>query len=368
VIRVCHLVTALGYGGVERQMRVIAESTLDRRGTLHFVAIASGGMTRDAIAQTGHHVTCLQSAPSAYSATTFLAVLRAIGRLRPDVVHTHGAEANFHGLPAAFLVRVPVRIGEEIGLPSHSRLARFAFRQVYRFAHRVIAVSSLVADDLVRTGEVAREDIAVIEYPVRPLASTAPGGRTPRARPLCGFVGRLVHSKNVVAVLDALQALAAHGRPFDFQVIGDGPERSALDEATRARGLGAYVTFLGYQDRPEDSVRNWDVFVMPSAHEGYCIALIEAMAMGVPAISTMVGIAPEVIQEGESGWLVPVGDTQALTEKLDQVLSLPGAARHAIGTAGQREVVERNSPARYVARLDALYTAVRAGGHARARP
>jgi glycosyltransferase involved in cell wall biosynthesis len=365
---VCHLVAALDYGGVERQMRIIADSTLDRRGSMHFVAIGDGGRTADAIAGAGHDVTLLRRTPSVYSAGAFPAVLQAIRRLRPDVVHTHGAESNFHGLPAAFLARVPVRIGEEIGLPSLTLKARLAFRLVYRFAQRVVAVSDMVADDMVRGGEVARDDVVVVEYPYRPLPPAPPRRRHDRTRLRCCAVNRLVEWKKVHEAIEALHVLAARGRPFDLWVIGDGPERAALEAMTADRNLGEYVTFFGFQDRPEDYLRECDVFLMPSANEGCSIALIEAMAMGMPVVATDVGIAPQVLRNDETGWIVPVGDREALVETLDRVLALPDEVRDAVGAAGQRRVLDRNSPAEHVARLDALYAAVRAGGRARAGP
>jgi glycosyltransferase involved in cell wall biosynthesis len=106
-------------------------------------------------------------------------------------------------------------------------------------------------------------------------------------------------------------------------------------------------------------MRACDYFILPSTEqEGFCMALVEAMAMGIPAISTNVGIAPEVISDGETGWLVPARDTNALTEKLNQVLSLPRGAAAAVGAAGRRQVLERGSPTEYVRQLDALYDVV----------
>jgi len=359
VRRVCHLLASLDFGGVERRMRILAEAAAERRGSLHFVVISGGGSARDRIVEAGHEVTCLDSKASVYSIRTFLAVLRTIRRIGPDVVHTHGAEGNFHGLPAAFLAGVPVRIGEEIGLPGHRRMARLAFRTVYRFAHRVVAVSPAVKDDLVRTGEVAPGKVVMVENPVRRVTPAVPGERGGRPRPRCCFVGRLVDWKNVRSVLDALHDLLGRGRPFDFWVVGDGPQRSELVNVVRARGLDDYVRFLGFQDRPEDCIRTCDFFILPSTEqEGFCMALVEAMAMGMPAISTRVGIAPEIISDGETGWLVPARDTGALTEKLDQVLRLPREVAAAVGAAGRRRVLARNTPTEYLRRLDALYDAV----------
>ena len=104
-----------------------------------------------------------------------------IARVRPAVVHAHGAEGNLFGLAAAALARVPVRIGEEIGLPDDSRRARFAFRTVYRSAHRVIGVADAVRDWLVRSGEVPPAKAIRIYNPVQlpgaEASARAPGSR-----------------------------------------------------------------------------------------------------------------------------------------------------------------------------------------------
>jgi glycosyltransferase involved in cell wall biosynthesis len=162
--------------------------------------------------------------------------------------------------------------------------------------------------------------------------------------------------------VNALADLVRRGRPFAFWIVGEGPERTTLEKAVAELGIAQYVRFLGLRERPEDHLALCDLFILPSSEkEGFCNALVEAMALGVPVIATRVGIVPEIITDGKTGWIVAPGDTVALRDTIDRVLALPRGTRAAIGDAGRRRVMETNSPDMYVARLDGIYRAVREG-------
>lgn len=361
VRKVVHVVTSLHFGGVERQMQIIAKFDTGEEHTRFFVALGPGGAAEKAIRLAGQEVSCLDCRPSVYSLGTFWALYRLLRKRRPDVVHTHGAEANFLGLPAAFLAGVPVRIGEEMGVPTHSAKARMGFRIAYGLAHRVIAISPVVADFLVKSNEVPASKLRMLEYPVTKPEIDIRKNSVERQRPRCGYVGRLVSWKNVDAIIESLAELARRGRPFDLWIIGDGPQRDELAQLASKQQVASYVHFIGFQERPQNYLADCDLFILSSSErEGYCLALVEAMACGIPTIATRVGIAPGVIHDGETGWLVPPGDREALTEVLDNVLTLPPGTRRGVGAEAQRQILLRNPPVEYLRQLGALYREVAA--------
>ncbi|RYE73102.1 MAG: glycosyltransferase [Oxalobacteraceae bacterium] len=353
--RICHVLTTLGFGGVETRMRVLARAFKGRENEISFIAINDGGAAEAELRALGFEVLCLGAKPSVYSLGTLGKLTKTLRRLRPDVVHAHGAEANFHGLIAARLAGVPIRVGEEIGVPAHSALGRFVFKLAYASASRIVAISNVVAQAIERLGEAKGNQIVVVENPVRSI-NPKPVADRPADRLRLVYVGRLVEWKEVSNVLHALAALRDRDTICELWIVGAGVERAGLEMLVERLGMAETVRFFGFQDRPEDYVSSSDLFILPSNDkEGFCMALVEAMAAGTPAVSTAVGIAPEVIEDGQTGWLVPSQDIPALTEKLDQVTRLGREAIDRIGTAASRAVLARNSPEIYRDRLDRLY-------------
>ena len=174
------------------------------------------------------------------------------------------------------------------------------------------------------------------------------------------FVGRLAGVKGVPILLDAVARIAEAHPDLRLTLIGDGPDRAALE--ARAAPLGPRVRFLGYQnqDKVAQALGTTDVFVLPSFAEGVPVVLMEAMASGVPVVTTQIAGVPELVRPGVSGDLVPPGDADALAQALDALLSNP-ARRRSMGAAG-RATVQRDFSIRTEAqRLSDLFVSYSAG-------
>jgi N-acetyl-alpha-D-glucosaminyl L-malate synthase BshA len=135
----------------------------------------------------------------------------------------------------------------------------------------------------------------------------------------------LMHVSNfrsVKRVPDIVEAFAKIRRevPSVLVLVGDGPERRATEAAVERLGLAEHVRFLGKVDAVADLLRAADLFLLASASESFGLAALEAMACGVPVIATQVGGLPEVVVDGESGALVPVGDVAAMAERAVELL------------------------------------------------
>ncbi len=151
------------------------------------------------------------------------------------------------------------------------------------------------------------------------------------------FVGRLAAVKGLPVLFDAM-SLARQTRPdLHLTLIGDGPERAALE--AEAKHLGNAVRFVGYQSQDAVTValKHADVLVLPSFAEGVPVVLMEAMAAGLPVIATRIAGIPELIEDGVSGLLVSPGDANALAGAILAALSDP-AKRAAMGAAGRASV------------------------------
>jgi glycosyltransferase involved in cell wall biosynthesis len=175
-----------------------------------------------------------------------------------------------------------------------------------------------------------------------------------------GTVGRLEPRKGTATLIAALAALRDAGRAFAAVVVGDGPLRAELERDIAARGLGAWVQMFGDRSEVRDVLAALDAFVLPSRTEGMSNALLEAMAMGLPAIATAVGGNPEVVTDGTTGLLVPADDPAAMAAALARMLDDASLASR-LGAAARRVVEDRYGARSMVRRLEAVYGAVAAG-------
>jgi glycosyltransferase involved in cell wall biosynthesis len=151
-------------------------------------------------------------------------------------------------------------------------------------------------------------------------------------------VGRLVEQKGFRHLVEACALLATKGRTFRCRIIGDGPLRSSLQREIQDRGLNDVVTLSGPSPLPEvfDAYRKATLLCVPSVvasdgdRDGIPNVIIEAMSQGLPVVASRVSGIPEVVREGETGWLLPPGDAAALAEACDAVAKgAPEAARRA---------------------------------------
>lgn len=173
------------------------------------------------------------------------------------------------------------------------------------------------------------------ELAARPLKHAPPGS----LQILC--TGRLVSAKGQAILLLAMTALLRQGHALQLTLIGDGPDRAVLESLTDREGLRAHVTFAGgmNHDRVLEALRSSDLFVLPSFAEGVPVALMEAMAIGVPCISTFVAGIPELIRHEQDGLLVPAGSVEELTAAIERLMNSP-ADRARFQVSARKRVLE----------------------------
>jgi glycosyltransferase involved in cell wall biosynthesis len=297
------------------------------------------------------------------------ALVRLVRRYRPDVVHTHTAKAGVLGRVAARLAGARVVVHTYHGHvltgyfhPVVSAAYRFIERRLSAWSSALVTVSEAVRDDLVRLGIASRHHIRVIPLGLElaPLARVLPRGvlrrpaDVPAAAPLVGIVGRLVPIKDIPTFLRAAAAVAAAQPDARFAVVGDGEAREALEAEARRLLPPDRVFFHGWKSDMGEVFGDLTVAVNASLNEGTPVALIEAMAAGVPVVATAVGGTPDLLGEGDRGLLVPAGDPERLAGAILDVLRAPEEAR-ARAARGRDYVLAHHSSERLVADIDALY-------------
>jgi glycosyltransferase involved in cell wall biosynthesis len=267
---------------------------------------------------------------------------RLCRRIRPEIVHANSSKAGVLGRLAASLARVPVRIFTVHGwaFAAYPGATGTIYRWAERLMRRLTTATICVAENERRLGYEARtcdpRDTWVIHNAVD-VAATPPAD--PAAEPVTVVsVGRFAYPKDFETLLRAL-ALLAPGS-FRAAIAGDGPDRAGLERELRALGLTETVELLGERDDVPALLARAGVFVLSSRSEGLPISVLEAMAAGLPIVASSVGGLPELVTDGETGFLVPAGNEAALARALALLLD-DGELRRRLGAAGRARAFDR---------------------------
>ena len=169
-----------------------------------------------------------------------------------------------------------------------------------------------------------------------------------------GAASRLVDLKAISDLLRAVALLATEFPHVRLEIAGEGPERQDLETEAHRLGLMSRVRFLGWQRDLATILRSWDIFAMPSRQEGLPMAALEAMAEGLPVVASSVGGLLELVEDGETGWLVPASDPAALSAKL-RLLIIDPKRRRNMGVAGRERVRKHFSIDRMVSEIEGIY-------------
>ena len=339
-VPVLHLVDTLGFGGAERFLVGLVRH-LDRERFRPVVAWWSApGPFADDLAEAGIDVVGI----GAHGHRDVRALRRLVALMREErirIVHTHLFVDSFYGRVAALLAGVPVRIVTQQNAYDDPRLRLpswqiWANRALVPVTQQFVAVSKAAGDYLHRVEWVPRRKIRVIpnaieppgvvsEREVRALRTqwAADGGEGP----LIGTVARLEPQKGLDTLIDAVALLRERLPGLRCVLVGTGALEDALKERARRRGVADHVIFAGTRKDIPVVLAALDVFVLPSRFEGLSLALLEAMATGTPVVATPVSGTVEVVKEGETGLLAPVGDAAALAKRIEALLRQPELAR-----------------------------------------
>jgi glycosyltransferase involved in cell wall biosynthesis len=303
-------------------------------------------------------------------ALAFFRLVRIFREWKPDVVHTHTAKAGAVGRTAARCAGVPVVIHTFHGhvlrgyfSPPVQAFFRMIERTLTRITDRIVTLSPALRDDLASMGIAPPEKIDVVPLGIDLKAFRGAPQRRAELRdelgigpdqPLVGTVGRLVPIKNHRLFLEAARSMVDSGSPVRFAVVGDGGLRDSLKEYACQLGIADRVHFLGWRKDMVPVYAALDLFALTSDNEGTPVAVIEAMAAGIPVVATAVGGVPDVVRDGETGRLVPPGDAPALSRAWRTALQDREVTQRMCGRAG-RDVERQFGRERMISAMAGLY-------------
>ena len=286
---------------------------------------------------------------------------RVLKQYAPDVIQAHDSHAVAMAATALSISsptpKPPLiatrRVDFHIATNSFSR---WKYGEVDRF----IAITNAIADMLVADG-IPRAKIALVNEGVDveriaalPAANVHAECYLPVNSPVVGNVAALVPHKGQHYLIDAAAIVVRQVPDVRFVILGEGELHEQLEREIMHKHLERHVFLAGFRSNPVELTKSFDVFVMSSVTEGLCTALVDAMAASRPTVATTAGGIPEVVVDGETGFLVPPKEPEAMADRIVRLLRDP-ALRQRMGEAGLARARARFTVERMVEETNAVY-------------
>lgn len=358
-----HLFVTLPVGGAENLLLNIVRKLDQSRFDSFVCCIGERGPIGEQIAEMGIPVIELHLMQKAGRDRRVVpALVDLIRRERIDLVHSQLYHANYYGRLAARKAGIPVVASIQNTYSNHKLHRQLINWYLGRHTAAIIVGSEDIRRDVMRFDHVLASKIEIIPNSVDLSCSDSSLSRTEARSRLglseqdrvIGTIGRLEEQKGHRYLIEALDLLRQRGMTVKLLLVGDGRERQALEAQARELDLEQQVLMLGTRSDLGDLFRAMDLFVMPSLWEGLSLAMLSAMAAGLPVVATDVGGVSRVFQGDTYGFPVSPGNAAALADKIAGCFAKLALAQ-AKGEKGAQYVRENYSADTMVQRVQAVY-------------
>ena len=349
-IPIIHVSVGLNVGGMEKLLVEFARHADRKRFDLKFVSLTAKGRAAEQIERLGWPVTTLDISPGIKPAI-FVQLMRLFWQAGAGIVHTHNSKPLLYAVPAALLARVPTIIHTRHGQRwGETRPQNCLFNLMAGRADRIVSVSNDSRKLCLRQGLPEKKLMTIHNgIDVSLFSATVPQ----RSGPIV-FVGRLSPEKDIPTLLRAVAIAVKEEPSFRLHLAGAGPSLSELKSLTEQLELNQQVTFLGQTNDVAGVLAKASLLVLPSLTEGISLALLEAMARGIPVVATTVGGNTEVVIDGETGLLVPPQSPSELAAAMLKLYRQPELARQ-MGASGLKRVEAHFDSRTMVGQYESLY-------------
>jgi glycosyltransferase involved in cell wall biosynthesis len=289
--------------------------------------------------------------------------VRAVRAFAPDVLHANQAwpwACGYGELAGLLTPGTRVLAVDHLPLASAVPRARRVGRWILaRRLHAHVAVGKHSAREVEEVVGLPRGSVGAIPNGVPVEGAEASPTRVERVEKgsavkgetVIGSLGRLAEQKRYDLLVRALPGLPG----AQLVLVGDGPERAALESLASELGVAERLTITGWVEDARARLRGFDVFALPSDWEGMPLGILEAMHAGLPVLATDVGSVAEALADGETGYLVPAGDLGAVCERLERLLG-DSALRTRMGARARTVALERFTDGVMAARYESIYS------------
>ncbi|WP_186755703.1 glycosyltransferase [Echinicola salinicaeni] len=361
-IRILHCIETISSGGVEQTRLTLAKGLDKEKYELKIICTWKGGPVADALEKEGVELIPIGSFKHPFEWKKHKKVRQVIRDFKPHIIHG----AIFEGMSMAAIGgkfgKVPVVILEETSDPQNrSQKAIWLQRLWIKAADKIIGIAPAVMGFLRDKVKVPEKKLSLINNGVGDLQGEEEDtilklredlGIKPTDM-IIGSVGRVYdHVKRFTDILEAIKLLDSPH--IKFLLVGDGPDLEDIKIKAEEWGLKDQLLSVGYQSHTEAYYKLMDIFCIASSNEGFGLVAAEAMMHHLPVVATKVGGLQNVVVDGETGFLVPPYNPQALAKKLQHLIDHPDL-RTQFGQAGHHRAKKHYSAERYVKEVEDLY-------------
>jgi glycosyltransferase involved in cell wall biosynthesis len=366
--RILHLITRLPVGGAERMLVDVVRGLDPARYDSLVCCIQAKGELAADLEKSGTALVCLERMRSKrFDWRAVRELVRLLRAQRISLVHSHQYHANLYGRLAALIAGVPAVATVHNVYTRRKLHRRLLNRLLSRATARVVAVSEKVRHDLLAYDGIAPGKVVTIRNAIdlrrieTPLTRQEARARLdiPENALAIGCVGRLEEQKGHRYLLEACASLGKD-IPLRIVLVGDGRLRKELESHAAALGIAPWTSFLGTRRDVAEILKALDVYAMPSLWEGLSVAMLEAMAAGLPLVVSDVSGVGEAFGDGECGIRVPPGEAPALAAAIRLLAGEPQRRRD-LGLAAKQRVAAEFDVQVMTARLASVYEQALAG-------
>lgn len=362
-LKIMYFAHAAVIGGTLRQMAFLCTHLNRERFNPIVICATASALDAYAAELEQHDIPVIRLTVSGKRDLTNLRRLIQIFRQQqPDILHVQLSEP-FDSTPVflmAKLAGVPVILASERLMYNHARVNKRWYSpyiktwQTRWLIDMTIAVSQAVRTCLLQALPIAPQRVVVIHNALALPPSFVSSAATRSDLNVIGFVGQVIRAKGIFLFIEAAAQLAERSPALRFVVIGEGADRKQAQQDAARYHLDHRIVFSGYQRDVVACLQQMDILVAPSSSESFGNSLVEAMALGVPVITTAVGIAPEIIQHRRTGLLIPPDNVDAIVEAVTFLRDHPDDAR-CFAERGRTVVCTQFHPDRIIAQFEELY-------------